>query len=71
MEMYENGWESDLRCRALRKVGILPHLITPSLHYPCSSPRRYSRGRRTGLLLNNVIRLKNLSEKGNANFDMS
>ena len=22
MEMYESGWESDLRCTALRKVGI-------------------------------------------------
>ena len=23
MEMYENGWESSLRCRALRKVSSL------------------------------------------------
>ena len=37
MEMYENGWESDLSCTALRKVSFLVHLFLCSA-YPYSSP---------------------------------
>lgn len=50
MEMYDNGWESDLRCRALRKVSTSSTLIfvpTPLFEFqvtfedegnrPCSS----------------------------------
>lgn len=29
IEMYENGWESSLRCRALRKVSTLSQGILP------------------------------------------
>ena len=51
MEMYENGWESDLRCRALRKVGILSDLYyLPFPLHPCSSPKRYLRSRSTGVV---------------------
>ena len=41
MEMYENGWESDLTCRALRKVGILFDLYISFIPlHPFSGPQR-------------------------------
>ena len=56
MEMYENGWESDLRCRALRKVGnltfcfplhtlvrVLRHFYSPNISSDQSSSKQVER----------------------------
>ena len=52
MEMYENGWESDLRCRALRKVSeILTHFVL-SLPDPFLSQKEYLESRDTALASN-------------------